>query len=147
MELTRPNYLDHPILGLLALAAIATNFASLLFTIYRLKVHKHIKILLLWGIAQNLIGSVLELIGYTIMVLAPSNMLLACALFSIPLQQCLCGGHVMTSAIGIIRYYVDCWVGCFDLFHFDSKTRRELSNFRQLEQNEFAIFFAKWLQI
>lgn len=106
MKLARPNHLDHPILGLLSFFAIVANVSSLFFTLKKLKVHEHIKRVLLWGIVHNIAGSLVLLIGYLMMVFSPENIFVACAMFSIPLQQCLNGGHVMTSLMGVIRYYM-----------------------------------------
>ena len=104
MKLTRPNHLDHPILGLLSFFAILANMGSLYYTIKKLKIHEHVKRVLIWGILHNIAGSVALLCGYFWMASDPENIFLACAMFSIPIPQCLNGGHVMTSIIGAIRY-------------------------------------------
>lgn len=102
--LASTNHLEHPILGLLIVAAIFSNLSSIYFTIYKLKVHKHIKRILLWGTVQNCIGAVVLLVGYLLMLWGQqAHTFVACAMYSIPLQHGLNGGYVMTSTIAVIR--------------------------------------------
>lgn len=91
------------LLGSIGLIGVLTSFLSLMYIVFRLKLNRYIKQILLVNTVQNLVGHLMIAISLVLVIFFHIQNFTTCTFIYGPVIVSLMGGYVMTALIAVIR--------------------------------------------